>query len=250
MKSKFLHLCFIALAIVTFAQASWAAPSWTQLEKGLSYKMIKTSGVRSKPTITLHALLVDPKHFVLKPIYQSGQKNGLKLFESSGAIAAFNANFFDELSKPLGLVKKEGVILNPIKKISWWSLFCSKNQKNSIVPSLQAKDGQCDHAIEAGPRLVIDGTIPKLKDEFSRKTAVGIRSDGQIILVVSEGALPIKELAKIFWSPESEGGLTCKQALNLDGGSSSQMILKTEKFKKTVSSFVAVPVFLGVFPRD
>jgi uncharacterized protein YigE (DUF2233 family) len=78
-------------------------------------------------------------------------------------------------------------------------------------------------AIQAGPRLVVNGKVPKLKSEISQKTAIGINRKGEVILLTTLYPFSVNELAKLMAKPESKGGLGCRYALNLDGGSSSQL---------------------------
>lgn len=245
MKKKFLITFFLVLFSI-FPISGKA--TWQMLKKGISYQKLEIQVEQRK--VSLHTVLVDPKILDLKPLYQNNEAEAFSLFSKSKALAAINANFFDEQGIPLGLVKKDNQILHPIKKISWWSLFCLKNKKASIVHSKEALPGQCEQAVQAGPRLLVNGVVPKLKDESSRKTALGIRKDGQVILAVSEGNLPINELAILFKNPEEKGGLNCVNALNLDGGSSSKLRVSVGEFKKNISSFAVTPVALGVFDRE
>ncbi len=81
-----------------------------------------------------------------------------------------------------------------------------------------------------GGRVVEDHTEEKLRPGFVTdrhpRTAVGIRPDGTWVLVVVDGRRPqhsrgmtLEELAALM------GALGCRDALNLDGGGSSAMVL-------------------------
>jgi exopolysaccharide biosynthesis protein len=79
----------------------------------------------------------------------------------------------------------------------------------------------------AGPLLIWHDTLQHMRDDRTfvtnrhNRTAVGIRDDGTVLLLVADGrhkqaeGLSLTELQQIFrW-------LGCRDALNLDGGGSS-----------------------------
>jgi exopolysaccharide biosynthesis protein len=218
---------------------------WEPLKKGLLYKKILLTQPNSQAT--LHAFKIDPSVLKIKPIVHDKGQSVKILAQKAKAIVAINANFFDENGRPLGLVKKDRKVIQPKKDISWWAVLCFRYKKVSIIPSKNVKQGYCHQAIQAGPRLVINGHIPKLKDNFSHKTAVGINNKGELIVAVTKDRLSIQKLAETFKKSETQKGLGCLNALNLDGGSSSQLYANIEKFELDLPSFIQVPVALGVF---
>lgn len=237
-------LMVLILCVWTHAAS---AQTWTDLGKGLSYKKIFFP--LESTNVTLHALKLDPKKSHLRPIHSTTPASVKSLAEAHKALAVINANFFDTAYKPLGLVIIDGKVMHPFKKISWWSVFCVKKDKASILHGDAYRDGLCDQAVEAGPRLVVNGQIPQLKDESSRKTAVGITGDGKVILVITDGRLPIKKLATLFQKSEDQGGLACPNAINMDGGTSTQIYADMGNFRLDIPSFVGVPVGLAVFKK-
>jgi len=71
---------------------------------------------------------------------------------------------------------------------------------------------------QVGPRCVIDGQPVKLKPQVARRAALGIQSDGHVIVAVSTGELLSADLARVM-----AGELTCTAAVMLDGGGSAQL---------------------------
>jgi len=237
----------LGLIFLFMIPSAWAT-DWQSLQEGLSYKTVVMGTGES--AIELHALKVNPRYFSLKPIVLTGRHSVRVLAEESGAVAVINANFFDKEGKTLGAVVIDGHEKKSKRPISWWGIFCvNKKQKVEIVASTDYYSGLCEEAVQAGPRLVIKGKIPKLKDETSRKSAVGVNAKGQVFLVASAQAISIKALAEIFLKSELEGGLGCVDALNLDGGSSSQFFVKSGAFTLAVPAFSPVPVGLGIYKR-
>ena len=93
-------------------------------------------------------------------------------------------------------------------------------------------------AMQCGPRLVVHGKTTDLKPQTARRTGLGIQSDGKIVVAVSDGALSFDEWAKLW---QSENGLHCPDALNLDGGGSTQLSLQTDKKSLSVSGAWPIP---------
>lgn len=198
----------------------------------------------------LTVVKVDLNHFKIKPYYSETADLVFNMATKSKALLMVNANFFDTNKKPLGLVKIDNKVITPKKNISWWSVFCIKNNKAEIIHSSVVKNGYCEQAVQAGPRLVTSGVIPKLKDESSRKTAIGIDRNGLVHFIVSSSRIPIKILASFLQKSVSRGGLGLIQALNLDGGSSTQMYFQYKEHIKAIPSVISVPVGLGIFEQQ
>lgn len=84
------------------------------------------------------------------------------------------------------------------------------------------------------PRLLIRGNIPSLKAGVADRTALGITDEGKvIILVTTNAAMSTRQLAQIMRAPP----LSCSDAINLDGGSSSQLYAKIDSFQLNVHGF-------------
>lgn len=245
MKTKTLTL--LALFFLFAPVKLVLAHNWQQLHPGLEYSEIRvTNGNRS---ITLHALRANPKLVALRPILSRDTQTAKQMAKKNTALAVVNANFFDTQDKPLGLIVKDGVELHPKKDISWWGVFCIKNNRASILHSSNYKTGLCDQAVQAGPRLVIQSWVPRLKEEVSRKSAIGVTRKGLVVIVVSVENIPITQLAELLKRPEYLGGLETLYALNLDGGSSSQLNIRTSTKSFNLPNFISVPVGLGIFPK-
>jgi hypothetical protein len=117
-----------------------------------------------------------------------------------------------------------------------------------------------DFIIGAGPRLVKDGQAAAAAEQFSAdfslkrhpRTAAGIRGDGILVLVTVDGRQPkksvgmtIEELAVLMT------GLGCVEAINLDGGGSTTMVVSNRVVNNPSDASGERPVSdaLLVFPR-
>ncbi len=221
------------------------------LEPGLEYAV--TEPVAGDST-KLHLFRVDLKKYKVRPVEAKEVKasalSAKEAAKKTDALVLINANFFDTAGKPLGLIIREGEPTNPPHPVSWYAALLIKGDRARIAKVSSKKPaGGVDQAIQAGPRLVVGGSPPKLKAERSQKSAVGIDGSGRLFRIVSEGGVEINELAQYLARPEKQGGLGLSQALNLDGGSSTQFFAKIGDFQLDLPGFSKVPVFLGVFRK-
>jgi hypothetical protein len=90
--------------------------NWRTLQKGVEQR--KISLVRSEPnhTLELKLLRFDPK-FISARVLSSGDfqmtsTTAMSFVEKSGAIAAINANYFDERGRPLAYLKTRDKEIN------------------------------------------------------------------------------------------------------------------------------------------
>lgn len=242
MNFKFLLPFVILLFVSGFSRAT----DWQDFKPGLSYK--KLSVQLGDKAADLHVFRVNPAKFSIKPVFNgSSNRTAKQMLDKTGALAVINANFFDTNGRVLGYVRQDKKLLHPKKNVSWWSILCIKKNRARIIHTAEHREGMCDQAVQAGPRLLVNGKTPPLKNETSRKTAVAVNKRGEVFLVVSRQAVPVQKLAAYLAAPEGEGGLDCLHALNLDGGSSSQVYAKIGEFELDVANYIKVPVGLGVF---
>ncbi|WP_367606556.1 phosphodiester glycosidase family protein [Legionella sp. W05-934-2] len=157
-----------------------------------------------------------------------------RLGQDPDVILAINGGFFDKQFHPLGLRISDGQKKNHLKRISWWGVFYIDHDKPYIASPFQYIPKHTTFAVQSGPRLVVNRRIPSLKMGVAERSAIGITEDKHVILLVTDNnRLTTEQLAEIMASPP----LDCRDALNLDGGSSSQLIAKTHDFNLTVHGF-------------
>ncbi len=175
------------------------------------------------------------------------------LAEKNHALIAVNGGFFTPLWKPIGLRIQEGKIRSSLQPTSWWHVFYIKNNKPYMISEAEYQRkpvSDITMAVQGGPRLLIDGKITHLKAGFAERTALGITKNGEVIILATEHwPLETADLAKILQKPESEGGFDCVQALNLDGGESTQLYTNIGKIKLDVSSLALITDIVYVIQR-
>lgn len=175
------------------------------------------------------------------------------LTQKSGAIAGINANFFDENGDALGLVYREGrtesIMHRGGKTLTGILELTGSNAR--IIHRDGYQNGESNSALQAGPRLMVKGEpVPNIRDSGRRRrrTIACLPAPSELILLVTDGlfGLTEKEVSELVTMP----ALKCNDALNFDGGGSTQMYLKERDGELSVPGKDLVPVGLGLFPRE
>ncbi|MCB0311165.1 MAG: phosphodiester glycosidase family protein [Bdellovibrionales bacterium] len=152
------------------------------------------------------------------------------LCERSKAIFCLNANFFDERGLPLGLVVSRSIQHNGIHRggSTLTGIFQVDSSGPSIIPRSAYSSGSAFEAVQAGPRLIVDGDRVKIKETaVSRRSGVCVDSQNRLIFYLANsslGGISFAELQSVLMVPP----LNCVDALNLDGGGSAQMYLSSK----------------------
>ncbi len=244
-------ILFICLALI--AQESAAKTDWHNIEKGIEYTTLEYP--RGITFGQVHAFRIDLNHYKLKLSF-AHEYDGVfasvrGLTQSKDGLLGINGGFFTPQLESLGLRISEGVESYPLKNTPWWGVFMVRGTVPSILPMKQySHSSDIDFAIQAGPRLVVDGVVPHLVEGLANRSALGITKNNKLIIVATQN-LPISttEFATILKSPEEADGLDCVNALNLDGGSSTQLYADVGHFHIHVPSFMPVADVLVVVPR-
>ncbi len=163
----------------------------------------------------------------------------------SKAVVCINASFFDENNKPLGLLITRGLALqnlhaggNTLTGIfakTKDGFFISGRKNLSLKSALEA--------IQAGPRLFSKGNLVEGVHPLSSRKQSGVCVDKQgdaVFYLVRSGIFG----TSLEWLSDQFKKLDCVEALNLDGGGSSQMYIEGGA---SIEGDYSVPIFLGVF---
>jgi exopolysaccharide biosynthesis protein len=214
---------------------------WTPLASGVDYRTLCPS---------LHLLRVDPKRAEIGAVIQpGGRAEGVA---RAGWTFAQNANFFDQSFQPLGLVISGGKTLHGVHGVSWQSIFAvTRDGKPHIVlperwPEI-AK--QTEVALQAGPRLLVDGQPLKvLRADRDWRSGVCIRDSGEIVFFCTphDAQFDVEEIRDLA---AKRDGLACRDAMLFDGGPSVQLFASGNLRTISVEGDKSVPVFVAARSR-
>lgn len=246
---------FVMLSITVLSDRAFArvAYSWDKIDDGISYATFSFD-VDEDSHSTLHGFKVDPAKVKLNVSLASNEKVGasvMDLVRRDKALLAINGGFFTPEHRSIGLIISGGKLLKPLHKTSWWSVFSVKGGRAAIAPNSSFDPTiNFDMAIQAGPRLVIAGVIPNLKEGLATRSAVGITKDGSVIIAITTGfGISMEEMARRMGSTRNDGGFECIDAMALDGGSSSQLYAKIGKFELSLPGLAQITNVLEVLPK-
>jgi len=234
--------------------------AWKSVQKGVEFRKIALE--RSEPAyrVDLKLLRFDSQWFAPRVLrsaqFQLNGANVMTLAERSGALAAINANYFDIDGRPLAFLKSGGQAFNPrVSKSSLYTgVFGVKEQRPFIAHRDDFLAEQADEAAQAGPLLLLRGApqaVTAIPARAQRRALIGIDGAQRVVIAVTDtliGGLYWTELQEIFLAGRWQ--VQTPELLNLDGGGSAQLYIKTGNFEDFVSGTTEVPVAIGFFAKS
>lgn len=255
-------LTFVLILYFFSSAFSEVKDSWKKINEDLQILRIEdeSNAFFKGELILFKTSLKNYKLEVIKST-QTGRKvaNVKYLAAKLGAELVINANFFDENQEPLGLVitngrqtkkiHKGGKTLNGILEFGRQSIKIRNRSEVLLSNTLWA--------LQAGPLLVVNNKVVNTKKPNSkraRRSGVCLTPDKAFVIYISSGlrGFTLNETAQILVDKK----INCTDALNLDGGGSSQIFVKT-KANRNINNgeniFIAgqeeIPVALALFEK-
>ena len=233
--------------------------AWRTVQKGIEFRKIVLD--RSEPSYPIELKLVrfDPRAIAPRILYgRDLQLNGAssKTFaQKGGAIAAINANYFDEKGRALAYLKTAEKEINRgvSKHALYTGVFGLRDGSPFVTHRDEFNPSQASEALQSGPLLLHRGErveVMRGLGGYARRAVVGIDKDGRVIVAVTDavlGGLSFAELQELFANPKAQ--LDTPDLLNLDGGGSAQLYLKAGKFEEWIVGTTEVPVAIGFFAK-
>jgi uncharacterized protein YigE (DUF2233 family) len=210
-----------------------------ELETGAAYKLVRVPEYE----ISMHVFAFDAMRYRVKVVQQSeaGGDNIGAFLRSPEDVLAVNGGFFDIDSRsrlsPSGLLVVDRTMVRNVSSNAGSGVVFVSDASVGIVFRKDLPSDGVTSAVQSGPLLVDPGRKMGIyRNDFDRenRTAVCLRP-GVMVFVVVEGGLSLFELAEVLAASPENGGIGCDVALNLDGGPSTQAILRTEKFGVSIS---------------
>lgn len=164
-----------------------------------------------------------------------------------GPVVAVNGGYFDVDGSLMGLMVHEGREINPMRKADWGVFWLDRKGRGHLHhrrkfrwPAWREK---VDFAVECGPRIRVDGAPIQVRPGAARRTVVGVRTDGDLILAVFPTRVELREAGQ--WLHDR---WEVTDLLNLDGGSSTQLALRDGERWLTLIRGAPVPALIGLYP--
>ncbi len=226
----------LILLIMAFTNQTWAS-DWSLLEEDL-WK-------REQEGLILYKTNLNKFDISIKKLSNDSTEEIPKSTE-----LLVNASFFDTDFKPLGLLLEHGQIQNKLHQGG--SVLTGILVKRNGFLAIKHRDqfpiahlASYDLALQAGPRIIAGGQILSMKnaDLAERRSGLCLNKERELILYITNKTevISFPNLQRILLSKE----VVCQDALNLDGGSSTQYYFyQNGKLADSIVGFSTVPVFL------
>lgn len=210
-------------------------------EKGALYKLINVSGKGYQGFLVA---IYDPSRISIATTSQLGVRGEsiLTVSKRENAIIAMNAGgFYDpdwnsNGALPHGTVISNGKVVSDYDDAKMGGGFIGFTKENKFILGNMSKEealkiGYRD-AIEFGPYLIINGKRSFIKGNggwgIAPRSAIGQRQDGIVLFLVINGRLSSSIGADMVDLCDIMENYGAYNAANLDGGSSSELVINNE----------------------
>jgi uncharacterized protein YigE (DUF2233 family) len=190
---------------------------------------------------------LDPARVRFRVLYDpANPRQVAEWFAAAKPLLAVNAGYFSEDSRATGLVISDGVRSGK-SYVGFGGMFAVRTDRVEVrwlVAKPYSPAEPLRQAVQAFPMLVHSGGKPGVGDDdgqLARRTVVGQDRRGRIVFVVSSDLFfTLKSLSAFLATSDLE----LDTALNLDGGTSSGMLVAGPGGPAGVDSWVKVPAVI------
>ncbi|MFP6868059.1 MAG: phosphodiester glycosidase family protein [Nitrospinota bacterium] len=243
--------------------------TWRTIGPGMEVRKIQIrfeDGTTSRMT----AARLDPDQFDIRLRWQAGKNirsEAVRIIaQMTKAAVVVNAGYFDEKGRPLGYFRTADTIFNSRllfrgrrRALHLGAVFyvLKGSGKVGIATREDFDSKGVREAFQAGPYLVRGGRPDPGLDAYreyrraDRRTILAFGEKGRLIFMVSEEigrGISWCELQNFLVRSEPDGGLGAIEAMNLDGGSSSQLVVQGDGYLTFLAGRI-VPALVLAVPR-
>lgn len=252
--------CFLVLVTALLGCPAARPPSpgfrFTPVDEGVEYARFFVAASGARAAFDGHAFRVDLSRADLRMLSAGGpttRRDVDTIVRALPRVVASNASFFAEDGRAMGLVVDQGT-LRGRRRIKKWGALVVEGDRARVVEGSAVDLGARPTLVAQGqPRLVVDGRAAGLKPQSARRTVVcttgasDARGHASIVLIVTSD-VDASALAAVLAASESDGGLACADAINFDGGPSTQLVARLGEVGVVVRGGDAVPNALAIIP--
>lgn len=253
MKRRFVLVACVLVVLLAVAGAVMSPvraepPRFLTVAPGIAHAVFKVRPADAEP-FSGHAFKIDLDVAELRLI-PAGDPPIRRTVEQIVApyplVVAANASFFDTEGRAMGLAVDKGRVMVRSNRRAWGALVIDGTQ-GRIVLGADIQNPLDHHLIVQGiPRLLIGGRVLQLKPQIAERTAVC--AGGNTVVLVVSTRVEATAFARFLADPPDRGGLGCWDALNLDGGPSTQLVVKLPGLALSLPGGWGVPNALVVAP--
>jgi uncharacterized protein YigE (DUF2233 family) len=226
---------------------------WQSLNNGIELRrlLVEMNGVTNR----LWLARVDPARVNFRVLYDKSNPCLLsEWFANNKSLLVVNAGYFTEDNTATGLIISDGTrsgqsYIGFGGMFAVWAKPTDRVEVRWLLDKPYSPSEPLRQAVQAFPMLVHSGGKPGIAEDdgkLARRTVVGQDRKGRIVFVVSsEMFFTLKTLAAFLAASDLE----LDTALNLDGGTSSGMLIAGREGTVGVDSWIKIPAVIVVEGR-
>jgi exopolysaccharide biosynthesis protein len=221
---------------------------WQQVDQAMELRSMRLSTDTASGYVTVVRL--DPNAYRISVKYDVANAGSLQeWFNALKPLALINGGYFDEQGRPTALVIFDGIRRGESYQ-GFGGMVLINEQGQFELRSLRQQpfdpNENIQQAMQSAPMLIQPGGVVsdlEPDQDRSRRTVIGRDTQGRILLLVSD--LPnftLPELAQALKNSD----LDLDAALNLDGGRSTGLYLRSSSASVAINSMEKLPLVLAV----
>jgi uncharacterized protein YigE (DUF2233 family) len=220
------------------------------LRAGLERRVITLNDDSERPYESLYLLRLEPQQFRFEIAYQPGAPQSLLEWQAAtGALIVVNGGFFTESYEATGLMVIDGQA-SGTSYVDFGGILAITEAGPEIrwlAERPYTPDESLPYALQSFPMLVKPGGVLGYPDEDgspARRTVIGMDGNGRFLIILTRRSnFTLHQLSA--WLVASD--LELDAALNLDGGTSSGLILADPH--EELLPFVLLPSVITIYPQ-
>lgn len=266
-------VCLLAPANLGAADLTHTSPQWRTLGRGLSFTRVEVirEGEDREVVATLAVVKIDPASNAFRVFHHAPQSITAWQQELQAPIV-FNASYYGPGYEPVGLIIADGKASGPANNRQMRGMFVAEPKGISpdlpratildlLATPINPKNLPWTQGVQSFPLLLdYKGNIRvRDSDKKSDRTVIATDRVGNILVFnTSNRYFTLREMAQFLKASKFE----IDSAMNLDGGSEAQLLIKTKDFEyfsppaweNPIGSLLDrkihfLPTVVGVFPR-
>jgi exopolysaccharide biosynthesis protein len=221
---------------------------WQQIDQAMELRSMQLSADTARGDVTVVRL--DPNAYRISVKYDVANPGSLReWFNALKPLVIINGGYFDEQGRPTALVIFDGIRRGESYE-GFGGMVVINEQGQFELRSLRQQpfdpNENIQQAMQSAPMLIQPGgVLSELEpdQDRSRRTVIARDTKGRILLLVSD--LPnftLPELARALKNSD----LDLDAALNMDGGRSTGLYLRSSTASVAINSIEKLPLVLAV----
>ncbi len=223
---------------------------WEEMYAGFERRIRYLYNENGRAVEQLYILRIDPTQYEFQVNYRPGEPQSLSAWQTeTDALVVLNGGFFTEEYVATGLIIVDGQASG-----TSYGAFAGMFTVMDGLPELRwlaerpySADEPLQYALQSFPLLIKPGGVLGYPDEdgrANRRTVIGMDRNGRILILLTPwGYFTLHQLSQFL----VESDLDLEIALNLDGGTSTGLILSDPD--ETIPAFIPLPAIISITPR-